>query len=99
MARVSLRRCSSAVRSSAGVAAAAVRGGTAAAAGESACIASAGADVGATPGCEGFRSDGRDPAAPACEPALDWGGAAAASGDGLVSGGLTGGAATGGAPS
>ena len=74
-------------------------GGTAAARGESACIASAGVDFGATSGCEDFRSDGLNRATPACEPALDWAGAAAASADGLVFGGLTGSAATGGASS
>src|SRR5271169_3904924 len=97
MARVSLRRCSRAVRSNAGPAATTGRGGGAAAGGEGGCLASGGASVEAISGCEVFRGDGLDGEAPACDPGVDKGGAAAAPGAGLVSDGLTGGVAAGGA--
>src|SRR5947207_12427531 len=77
MARVSLSRCSRAVRSSAGVAPAAAGGRAAAAGAAGGCIASA---AGVVSGGEVFFGGDRlDRAAAACEPALDRAGAAAAS--------------------
>src|SRR5213082_2116727 len=73
MACVSLSRCSRAVRSSAGVAPAAVPGRAAAAGAGGGCVASA---AGVVSGGEVFfGSDRLERAAAACEPALDGAGA------------------------
>jgi hypothetical protein len=96
MARVSRRRCCRAVRSSAGVAAAAVGGRGAAAGAGGGRVACAPADFGGISAGELFRDEGLDRAAAACEGVSGEVGAVA-SAVAVVSGALTGGGAAGGA--